>query len=205
MLRKLLPSNSDSKAATVDRKQALAKVLAGSGCLLVSITSAAQIIIGGGGLVQPSPALAVRIPPTIAGFWQRERPIQEASQRVPDGIYLYGTGSQPEAIGNSYMVFELEQDKTVGAFYQPDSEFACFYGRVEADRLALNIIDPHEPDRPYAYAVKLDTEAVASSADGPQTSPLKLEGFYTLPEISDNDQRILDTCKEYHQKQVWGE
>lgn len=205
MLRKLLPSNSDSKVATVDRKQALAKVIAVPGCLLVAAMSAAQIIIGGGGLLQPSPALAVRIPPSVAGFWQGERPIREARQRVPDGIYLYGTAPQPEEIGNSYMVFELDQDKTVGAFYQPDSEFACFSGRVEADRLALNIIDPHEPDRPYAYAVKLDTEAVASSADGPQTAPLKLEGFYPLPEVSDNDQRILDTCKEYHQKQVWGE
>ncbi len=205
MLCKLLPSKSDSQAATVGRKQALAKVLAVPGCLLVAAMSAVQIIIGGGGPVQPSPALAVRIPPTVAGFWQRERPIQEANQRFPDGIYLYGTDPQPEEIGNSYMVFELDQDKTVGAFYQPYSEFACFYGQVEADRLALNIIDPHEPDRPYAHAVRLDTEVVASSADGPQTSPLKLEGFYTLPEVSDNDQRILGVCKEYHQEKIQGE
>lgn len=186
-------------------KQVLAKVIAFPGCLVVAAMSAAQIMSGGGGLVQPSPALAVQIPSNVAGFWQRERPIREAEERFPDGIYLYGTGPEPEEIGNSYMVFELNQDKTVGAFYQPDSEFACFSGRVEADRLALNIIDPHEPDHPYAYEVKLDTEAVASSADGPDTSRLNLEGFYSLPEVSNNDQRILDTCKEYHQKQVWGE
>lgn len=205
MLPKLLPSKSDWKAATVGGKQAVAKVIAVPGCVVIAAMSAAQIIIGGGGHLQPPPALAVQIPPHVAGFWQRERPIKEARQRFPDGIYLYGTTPQPEEIGNSYMVFELHQDKTVGAFYQPQSEFACFYGRVEADRLALNVMDPHEPNHPYAYSLRLETEAVASSADGPETSRLNLEGFYPIPEVSDNDQGILGTCKEQHQEQVWGE
>ena len=205
MLRKLLPSKSDWKVANVGGKQTLAKVLALPGCLMVAAMSAVQIIIGGGGHLQPPPALAVRIPPTVAGFWQGERPIQEANQRFPDGIYLYGTAPQPAEIGNSYMVFELDQDKTVGAFYQPDSEFACFYGQVEADRLALNVVEPQEPDRPYAYSLRFETEAVASSADGPETSKLNLEGFYQLPEVSDNDQSILSVCKEYHQEKIQGE
>lgn len=54
-----------------------------------------------------------------------------------DGIYLYGQSSQPQQVGQEYIVLEVSKNKVVGAFYLPHSEFNCFNGTITAGKLAL--------------------------------------------------------------------
>lgn len=115
------------------------------------------------------------------------------SQSLPDGVYLYGQSSEPEQIGSAYMVFEVNQNQVVGAFYMPHSSFDCFRGQFQGDRLALNVVDSYEQSvHPYSVAVETNG-SVAST--GEAIAPVGLEGFNRLESLSNNDRRILATCQ----------
>ncbi|MBF2084983.1 hypothetical protein [Thermoleptolyngbya sp. C42_A2020_037] len=116
------------------------------------------------------------------------------SQRFPNGVYLYGQSQQPDQIGSAYMVFEVTENQVVGAFYMPHSSFDCFYGEVQAQELALNVIDSYE-QTVHPYSVALQTNASVAATGGEAIAPLNLEGFHQLSALSENDQRILNTCK----------
>ncbi|WP_017713532.1 hypothetical protein [Prochlorothrix hollandica] len=116
-----------------------------------------------------------------------------ATQRLRDGVYVYGQSSQPEEIGQVYMVFEAQADQMVGAFYMPFSSFDCFQGSLEADRLALTITDSYSAET-SSYAVALDSGDPQASDD--LLAPFDLEGFQPLDEVSDNDRQILGVCKD---------
>ncbi|MBD0337006.1 MAG: hypothetical protein ICV62_16075, partial [Cyanobacteria bacterium Co-bin13] len=75
-----------------------------------------------------------------------------------------------------YIVFEKEQDKVVGAFYTPYSEFACFAGEHTGNQLEVAAISPQEPQ---------GFEATA-----------KLDELHSIDAYSANDQRILSICKQ---------
>ena len=75
-----------------------------------------------------------------------------------DGVYLYGQSPQPNTIGSEYLVFEVNQGQVIGGFYMPSSSFDCFYGSVEAQKLALTVVDSYE-QTPHPYAVALQSES----------------------------------------------
>lgn len=115
------------------------------------------------------------------------------SSSLPNGVYLYGQATEPEQIGSAYMVFEVNQEQVVGAFYMPYSSFDCFRGEIQADRLALNVVDSYEQTvNPYSVALE-SNGSVAST--GETIAPVGLEGFHRLATLSDNDRRILATCQ----------
>lgn len=116
------------------------------------------------------------------------------SQRFPNGVYLYGQSQQPDQLGSAYMVFEVTENQVVGAFYMPHSSFDCFYGEVQAQELALNVIDSYE-QTVHPYSVALQSNASVAATGGEAIAPLSLEGFHQLSALSENDQRILNTCK----------
>lgn len=117
-----------------------------------------------------------------------------------DGIYLYGQSPRPDQLGQSYLVFEVRQKKVLGAFYMPSSSFDCFYGAVQQGQLALTVIDSYERTaNPYAIALER-TDSVAS-ATNPAIAGIELKGYHPIAKVSENDRRILNTCKADQQNQ----
>lgn len=114
-------------------------------------------------------------------------------QSLPNGTYLYGESPKPEQIGRTYLVFEVQDNQVVGAFYMPRSSFDCAYGTFQADRLAFTVVNSYEQGT-HPYSISLQrSSSVASNASIVQKP--ELEGFHALTTLSDNDQRILNVCK----------
>lgn len=144
--------------------------------------------------VDPSAASNSSPPATVAAKADRSITETAPSPQLADGVYLYGESPEPEQIGRAYLVLEVTQGNVIGAFYMPFSEFDCTYGRFQADQLALTVIDSYEQGRhPYAIAL---TPASPIAAQPDQATGLNLEGFYPIATVSENDQRLLNTCKE---------
>ncbi len=121
-----------------------------------------------------------------------------AAQRLPNGTYLYGQATQPNRMGSAYMVFEVTNNRVIGAFYMPSSSFDCFYGELNANQLALNVVDSYEQTvHPYNVAVD-QTAPVAGTRN--EVAPVSFEGFHRLPNLSDLDRNILNTCKTDRQQ-----
>jgi hypothetical protein len=114
---------------------------------------------------------------------------------LADGVYLYGESPQPEQIGQSYMVFEVKQGQVIGAFYMPRSSFDCFTGIPQGNQLSLNIIESYTKET-HSYQIGLNNTAVVATVGGQiSENNLVLEGFHRLPNVSENDSRILNQCK----------
>ncbi|MFM7424417.1 MAG: hypothetical protein ACKO7W_05385 [Elainella sp.] len=118
----------------------------------------------------------------------------QISPRLEDGVYLYGQSPEPATLGSEYLVFEVNQGEVIGGFYMPRSSFDCFEGKVEADRLALTVIDSYDRS-PHDYAVALAASDSVASADGSTAVPLGLQGYHRLNSLGEIDQHILTTCK----------
>jgi hypothetical protein len=122
------------------------------------------------------------------------------SQPIEDGIYLYGQSPERDQIGSAYMVFEVTQGEVIGAFYMPRSSFDCFYGNLQADRIALTVIDSYERT-PHPYAVALEpADTLATTESG--VTPVGLEGFHAIDSPSENDLQILSTCRADFQSRL---
>jgi len=121
------------------------------------------------------------------------RSVQVVSQRIPDGIYLYGQSPESFQIGSEYIVFEVNQDEIVGAVYAPHSSFDCFTGEVGNRQLNLSIVDSYD-QTVHPYAVALRSEGtVASNVES--AAPVTLDGFHAIANLSDLDREILNTCR----------
>lgn len=71
---------------------------------------------------------------------------------IPDGTYLYGQSRERDRLGREYVVFAVRRGQTVGAFYQPRSEYSCFYGTVDGQRMNLTVVDPYS-EQTHTYAI----------------------------------------------------
>ncbi|MBC7822267.1 MAG: hypothetical protein H7126_00035 [Candidatus Parcubacteria bacterium] len=121
---------------------------------------------------------------------------------LADGVYLYGQSAEPDQIGRAYFVFEVRQSKVLGALYMPRSSFDCAYGSFQADQLALTVVDSYDrSENPYAIA--LAKEASVATRGNPAMTQINLEGFEPLAKLSDNDQRVLNVCKQNYQQRAW--
>lgn len=124
------------------------------------------------------------------------------STTLPDGVYLYGQSPNPEEIGKGYFVFEARRGKLIGALYMPRSSFDCTYGELQADRVSLMVIDSYDrSENPYVIATERN-DSVASR-DNPVIAPIGLEGYHRLSNLSENDRRILNVCKQNYQQRAW--
>lgn len=113
------------------------------------------------------------------------------------GTYLFGQVPEADQIGAGYMVFEVTGETIIGALYVPHSSFDCFQGQIQGNELAMMITQSYTQEV-YPYAIALTTDdAIAST--GETLSPLSLEGFHQIATVSDNDIRMLETCKAYFQ------
>lgn len=116
------------------------------------------------------------------------------SQPLTDGVYLYGETAQPNQIGAAYMVMQVEGDQVVGAVYMPRSSFDCFQGAIRDNQLDLTIVNSYDRTT-HDYSLAVQNESYLASINDPVATPARLNGMYNLPEVSDNDRRLLETCK----------
>jgi hypothetical protein len=122
------------------------------------------------------------------------------SGSLEDGVYLYGQSQEPNEIGSAYLVFESRDGKIIGGFYMPHSSFDCVHGSLEANELAMTVVDSYSQEaHPYAIALE-QTSTVAGSA---ATDDINLEGFHPITEISETDENVLSVCVNNYQEQVW--
>ncbi|MEO1401467.1 MAG: hypothetical protein AAFV72_09520 [Cyanobacteria bacterium J06635_1] len=111
---------------------------------------------------------------------------------LADGIYLYGQAPHRNELGSAYLVFEVNAEQAVGAFYMPASSFDCFYGNVTPDALDLTVVDSYEQTHhPYSIAMEVTQPLVAGVA----ADSLGLQGFHAIAEVTAQEQQILETCK----------
>lgn len=106
-------------------------------------------------------------------------------QLLADGVYLFGEDPEPEQVGKAYMVFEVRRGRLIGAFYMPSSSFDCVFGSAQSQRLDLTIVNSYERTT-YPYSVPL-------------------RNLHPIDSFSANDRRILSTCTETYQQQVWNQ
>ncbi|MEL6815367.1 MAG: hypothetical protein AAFP03_11205, partial [Cyanobacteria bacterium J06598_3] len=89
---------------------------------------------------------------------------QSSRNILEDGTYLFGQSPTPNQLGAAYAILSVENNQTVGAFYQPHSSFDCFSGEVLPNRLAVNVIDSYEQTtHPYSVAVTVEDSLVAGA------------------------------------------
>jgi hypothetical protein len=128
-----------------------------------------------------------------------ERPILaqqiDAQPSFPEvGRYLFGQVPQRDQLGQGYIVLENTGDQVFGALYYPSSSFDCFRGQVQSGRLAMTVVNSYTQETyPYSIALVADTAIASPYADS--LEPLSLEGFHSINDISDNDLRLLETCR----------
>jgi hypothetical protein len=116
------------------------------------------------------------------------------SPTLPNGTYLYGEASTPDQIGSAYMVFQVEDAQVTGAFYLPHSSFDCFQGQFQGDRLSLTVVDSYS-QTPHDYSIAVQTNQYLASATNSVVLPVQIDGYQPIAQVSENDQRMLDTCK----------
>jgi hypothetical protein len=122
----------------------------------------------------------------------RSFPVFASEKVLPNGVFFYGQSSQPDKIGQEYLVFEVQQNQVKGAIYLPSSEFNCFEGILTPQAMQISIADPYN-DMIYPVQISLQREAMTASVTIP--SPVVgLEGYYELDEVRDRDQYFLQTC-----------
>ncbi|WP_208677958.1 hypothetical protein [Synechococcus elongatus] len=104
-----------------------------------------------------------------------------------DGAYLYGEANTRDEIGKTYLVFAAAGNRLEGAIYMPYSSFDCFQGTIHDRQLVLTIADSFDGQE-YRFTIPI-------AATDPKQPP-QLAGFYELKTLSDNDQRILQQCRQ---------
>jgi hypothetical protein len=109
-------------------------------------------------------------PPTpgAVSLNQLRRPLQ-------DGVYLFGDAATPNQQQRSYFVFQVENQRVIGAVYTPGSSFDCFYGTQKPGNLEVQVFDSY--DATYY----------------PQS--VVLTDYYSLPKASVNDRQLLNACR----------
>lgn len=112
---------------------------------------------------------------------------------IPEGEYVFSTAAEPGVFGEDYLVFEVQGDRAVGAFYWPQSEFECFTGAVEQGRLAVQVRNLYEGTVSQATIPLQTRTEVASSGAG--VAPFGVDGMQRLSGLSDVDRNLLDQCR----------
>jgi hypothetical protein len=116
--------------------------------------------------------------------------VQIDANRLPNGVYLYGESTTPDTIGKEYIVFETHNSQTIGAIYLPHSEFSCFQGNFTGNRMSISLVDAYDR-QVYKYKFSLGTNTLTASNQPMMGSPT----YQLVNKVSDNDRRMLNTCK----------
>lgn len=111
-----------------------------------------------------------------------------------DGAYIFGQSPVAGEYGMTYIIFEVRQGITHGAFYEVASEYACFIGTVENQQLNLSVEDMDGESYPYAIAFEDRGTVVTNNG---LLRAVGLQGFHKLEELNESDRAILKSCLEH--------
>ncbi len=161
---------------------------------LAGLFLALGLVIGGVSTVPAQSAESSAAVSPAASVSESRSESSESSPLLQDGAYLYGQAPEPEQIGAAYLVFEVEGDRILGAFYMPYSSFDCFQGGFEGNQMALTITNSYERTT-HPYSIAVSSPSTVATANNPAIAPLALDGYHHLPHLSENDERILSTCR----------
>ncbi len=106
-------------------------------------------------------------------------------------LHLYGETNQPDVVGKEYMVFETTGNKTVGAFYLPQSEFSCFYGRFQGARLNVTLIDSYDRQK-YNLTLRLNSGNGLTSSRQPHMGE---PTYQPIGKLGNFDRQVIANCK----------
>lgn len=98
------------------------------------------------------------------------------TESLADGTYLYGETPQPNQIMRSYVVFQKQQGKIVGAVYYPRADFQCFSGSIKNNTLDVKLLNPEEQKT--------------------GSKEIELFNLHQIKHVTGNDQRIVSVCKQ---------
>lgn len=135
----------------------------------------------------PAPVAAAKLSASDASL--------NANKDLANGVYLYGQSSTPEQLGQEYAIFEARQGKVVGAFFMPQSEFSCFYGNLQDDRMDLIVVDPYDSST-HSHSIALVNNPLIAS-----NNRVSLDGYQPIAKISDTEQQLLNSCQKDYQEQ----
>lgn len=139
-------------------------------------------------------ALTFATPAIASETLQNSEATRNAPMTFSEGVHLYGESVNPNEIGKSYAILNVEAGEITGAFYQPHSSFDCFRGKTEEGELVLSVTDSYTGET-FSYSIAIEnTSLLASLGDIPTSQP-GLEGFHRIEEISDRDRELLQTCQ----------
>jgi hypothetical protein len=111
------------------------------------------------------------------------------SRSLANGTYLYGESNQPGEYGREYVVFENHGGKVVGAVFLANSEYSCFSGQVNPQKLDVTVVDGYDSTtRPYAVHL----ESVA----GETITGLE---YRSVPQIGQQEINLLQSCRQFYQ------
>jgi len=117
------------------------------------------------------------------------------AEETRDGLYLRGSHPEADVTGESYMVFEVQNGRVVGGFYQPQSSFDCFHGSIGQDYLPLTVVDSYGGST-YQYAMNLSEETIVANASQSTTVvPRDPVGAHAIPEVSETARHVLSSCQ----------
>lgn len=111
---------------------------------------------------------------------------------LPSGVYRYGQTANRGEGNLTQMVFEVSNNRIVGAFYVPQSSFDCFEGEFRDQQMALMVRDSYDHTG-HSFVIPLREGAIASSI--PTVAPVQLVGFEPVTAVTPNDHRLLATCR----------
>ncbi len=128
--------------------------------------------------------------------------VANSAAKLADGVYLYGQTNQPDQLGQAYFVFEVNQGNVLGALYMPGSSFDCAYGNFQRAQLALKVRDSYDHTATN-FSIALDRSATVATNNLNGLGQVGLDGFQKLAKVSQNDMRLLNTCKATYQANAW--
>ncbi|NEO86018.1 MAG: hypothetical protein F6J87_17440 [Spirulina sp. SIO3F2] len=166
-------------------QQQWSKLQLGKRCQLLTVLSIGLL---SGGLLRSDQAIALNrhnTPTKIPAIDKTQSPKAQ-------GLHFYGQAPEANAIGQDYLLFDVQGKQVSGVIFQPQSEYACFQGEVTPQGLELAIADPFEGTTvPYAIAFTHETVQVAGALQSRTT----LEGFTEIAAVGPSEQALLAQCR----------
>lgn len=139
--------------------------------------------------------LQAGIAPSERGFQlNQSHYAQPTAVVLANGVYLYGQQPVRDQLAAVYLILAAHNGEVVGAFYMPSSSFDCVQGEIDAEKLALTVMDSYlQETAPYALTLNAPAADVATR-EGAIAPPPNIDGFYPLS-VNDRDLELLAICQ----------
>jgi hypothetical protein len=138
-------------------------------------------------ILTTSPAQALEVPHNLSFATKSNTNVASSPLSLSNGTHLYGETNVPGAVGREYVVFDHQGGQAIGAVFLAGSEYSCFSGQLQGDRLKMMVLDAYaNAEQPY------DISLEGQSNEGIEYQPVK--------QIGQQEMNILDTCRNFYRQ-----